>query len=171
MHGPPAVAPPLAGSPFLAAPCAAIGDVPASSAWGAIVFGAALVIGGILLFRWHRRSWNTQRGDTAATERDLHHFHRQYLRRTQVAVMLVLLGVLIPLGVTAIDWRPRPGWWAAYWLFVLALTLWMACLAVGDMLSQRAYAMAELAKVRRRHRELEDELLEHRSRANNGRRE
>lgn len=171
MHVPSAEFPVHAGSLHLAAAGAAVGDVSAGSAWGAMLFGAALVIGGILLLRWHRRSWNKQRAEKAATERDLRHFHRQYLRRMQVAVMLVLLGVLIPLGVTGIDWRPRPGWWAAYWLFVLALTLWMACLAVGDMLSQRAYAMAELAKVRRRHRELEQELLEHRTRANNGRHE
>ncbi|MEX0703044.1 MAG: hypothetical protein WD069_13195 [Planctomycetales bacterium] len=152
------------GGPVLAA------EVAPAAAWGSFLFGAALAIGGVALLRWHRRSWARQRTDAAATELDLRHFHRQFLRRTQVAGMLVALGVLIPLGVAVIDWQGRPAWWAVFWLGVLLLACWMSLLAVGDMLSQRAHSRVELSRIRRKQRELERQIAELRNREANGRR-
>lgn len=141
-----------------------------ATAWGAIALGALLALGGTALFFWHRAAWSSHRADQSAPERDRRHYFRQYMRRSQVAAMLVLLGILIPVGMVVIDWEDRPGWLTAYWLLVLLVTFWMALLALGDLISQRAFIRAELSKVQRQHRQLEAELLELRGKTN-GRRQ
>lgn len=137
-----------------------------------LAFGTALVVLGTWLVRWHRTAWKSQRDDDSHDDREKHHYGLQYRRRIQVAVLLILLGILIPLG----DWltmqNKNPRWFAVFILAVLAITLWVMLLAMLDWLSTRMHVRATRATIAgldRKRRELEAEVERLRSNRSNGR--
>ncbi len=81
---------------------------------------------------------------------------------------MALLGVLIPLGDSPLIWNRGPQISTIYWLGVLAITLWLMLLAVGDFASTRVHSKAALSAIRRERRELEAKVAEMRSRRSNG---
>ena len=60
--------------------------------------GVALVTLGGVWLRWHVRVWRANRRDATLDDRERRHYRAQFLRRVQVAALLILLGLLIPAG-------------------------------------------------------------------------
>jgi hypothetical protein len=140
-----------------------------------LVFGIGLFLLGLWLVRWHRVVWNAHREDEATDERAKLHYRRQFRRRMQVALLLILLGILLPVG----DWltekvvlqRKNVQWVAAFWIAVLFIALWIMLLAALDWLSSRMHVRATraaLGTLARKRRELEAELERLRSKRSNG---
>lgn len=132
----------------------------------AFVFGACLVIGGSLALVWHVRSWRRHRQEAAAGDGDLQYYRRQFVRRIQASSLLVILGILLPVGDSLIPWKHYPGGFAVYWMIVLALAVWVLVLGCGDLLSTRVHsrdALRRLRALRERQRELEREIARIRS--------
>jgi hypothetical protein len=141
-----------------------------------LAFGAGLVLLGIWLIGWHRRAWSTQRTDETIDDREKRHYQRQFRRRMQVAALLVLLGILLPIG----DWltgqainKQRNGRTViVFWIVTLFLALWIMLLAAFDWLSTRMHVRATraaLGNLARKQRELEVEVARLRSKGSNGR--
>lgn len=137
----------------------------------ALVFGACLVIGGSIGLVWHVRSWRRQKESAEISDADRHYFRRQFARRIQATGLIVLIGILLPIGDLQL-WKHYPGGWAIFWMIVLGLALWVMLLGCRDLLSTRVYsrdAIAKLRSLREKQRELEQEVARIRARSPNGR--
>jgi peptidoglycan/LPS O-acetylase OafA/YrhL len=132
----------------------------------ALVFGVCLVIGGTAALIWHVRVWRVRRADVTASAEERRYYRRQFVRRLQTSGLIVVIGVLLPVGDGLIPketWKDHPGWFAAYWSMVLALALWVMAMGFGDLLSTRIHsrdALGKLRKLREQQRELEREIAQ-----------
>ena len=102
----------------------------------ALVFGACLVIGGSIGLVWHVRSWRRQKESAEISDADRHYFRRQFARRIQATGLIVLIGILLPIGDLQM-WKHYPGGWAIFWMIVLGLALWVMILGCRDLLQLR----------------------------------
>ena len=121
----------------------------------------ALVAGGLLILLALGSVWYLRQRHQSATEPDEQtrdFAERQYRRRLQVAGMLALIGILIPLGDSLPLFRQAPIAFFFYWMAVLFLTAWMVLLAVADMASARAHFGSTGRKLQQQERELEAEI-------------
>jgi uncharacterized membrane protein len=148
-----------------------VNDIKAS-----LAFGTGLVLLGIWLIRWHRATWGAHRDDETNDDRVKRHYRLQFRRRILVAVLLILLGILLPIGdwltVRAVAQRKNAQWAAAFWIAVLIIALWLMLLAAVDWLSTRMHVRATraaLGTLARQQRELEAEVERLRSKGSNGR--
>lgn len=133
-----------------------------------LIVGILLVIGALLMLISHVRTWQSRRSDPDVEERDRAFWYRQYVRRMQASGLMLLIGILIPLGDSLIPWRKAPALFAIYWLFVLALACWVILLAVSDLVATRAHSQVALGRIQRQQRELEQEAARLRSGRNGG---
>jgi hypothetical protein len=136
-----------------------------------LAFGIALVVLGAWLIRWHFVAWRTQSREKTADDREIRHYRLQFRRRIQVSALVILVGVMLPLGDWLMVQRKNPGWIAVFWIAVLILALWMMLLAIFDWLSTRMHVRATraaLAGIARKQRELEAEADRLRNRRSNG---
>ena len=131
--------------------------------------GAAIVIAGVLLMRSHYRSWSQQQEDPELDERQRRHLQRRYRRRMQASGLLTLIGIMIPIGDIESVFGDQPVLFAVYWFAVIALVMWVALLALGDLAATRAHSQVDLRRIEQMQRELEQELAALRSRGENGR--
>ena len=136
--------------------------------WIAVGVGAALFATGVLFIRWHVHEWREEKNNPGLDPNDRRHFYARYRRRMQTSGILVLLGILIPLGDWLIDRNKNPLPATIVWIVVLLLTMWVIVMALGDMLSTRTHSQVALSKVRQKQKELERQVAEIRSRDNNG---
>lgn len=119
----------------------------------ALVFGALLLLAGGLMMASQRRAWRQLQASEAPLA-DQRFQRRRIRRRSNVAGMILLIGVLIPVGDSLIPWKSKPGTFAVYWIIVLALAIWTILLALGDLAATRAQMMNELNQLHRRQLEL-----------------
>jgi hypothetical protein len=137
----------------------------------ALVFGACLVAGGTAALVWHVKSWRRHQQDEATSVAELAYYRRQYARRLQATGLIVLIGVLVPIGDLPL-WKDYPGGWAVFWMAVLGMTLWVLLLGWSDLLSTRVHsrdAILRLHSLREKQRELEREIARIKSRSPDGR--
>lgn len=125
----------------------------------ALIFGAVLVIisviMGVVVLRLRRSLDAIVANDPEA----LVHADRQLRRRLQVSAMLLIVGILIPLG-DQLDqvFRQRPFLFLTWVACVLILVMWMVLMALGDWMSTVAYSAVARARLRFERREIEDEI-------------
>ena len=113
-----------------------------------LVFGALLcAMGGSMMYLNHR-AWK-DRSKEEGDEDDQRFYDRQFRRRMQASGMILLIGIMIPVGDSLIPWRQAIRTFAIYWLIVLGLALWAILLAVGDIIATRIYAQVKLNRIRR----------------------
>lgn len=104
----------------------------------AALVAAALVAASAGLIAWNVREWRA--AAAGGGERgELDFRRRQFRRRVQTSGLLGVLGLLI-LGGQWIAAERAPNLFVFYWVGVAVLTLWMALLALGDLLATRLYA-------------------------------
>jgi hypothetical protein len=129
-----------------------------------------------VLVRSNRDTWQRLKNDAGLDDADRTHYYARYRRRMQMALMLMFLGLLIPLGdpgknaaIRLIQWEKVP--WLVPWFLGLELlvVVWVILLALGDMLSTTAHSRVALSRVREKQRELHDQIAELKRRGSNGR--
>ncbi|MFG0333736.1 MAG: hypothetical protein ACF8TS_10270 [Maioricimonas sp. JB049] len=133
-----------------------------------LIVGILLVVSALLMLWSHVRTWQSRRADPEIEKADRSFWYRQYIRRMQASGLMLLIGILIPLGDSLIPWRKAPALFAIYWLFVLALVAWVILLAVSDLVATRAHSHVALGRIQRQQRELEQEAARLRSTRNGG---
>jgi drug/metabolite transporter (DMT)-like permease len=140
--------------------------------FASLVFGAALLVLGGFLIRWHIRTWREQRGDNSLDDGERRFSRAQFRRRFQIALLLMFLGGLIPLADYLMTARLLSNVSAALLILgLLAVALWIMLLAALDWLSSRVQQRAarlSLARLERQRRELEDEVTRMREHLQNG---
>jgi putative Mn2+ efflux pump MntP len=125
----------------------------------ALIFGAVLIVVGVVMCVFVRRTRLAQDPLVAKDDHARLHADRQFRRRTQVGVMLVLLGILIPVGdqmANVLAQRPLMflGWLAT----VFILLILVVAMALGDWLSTVTYSVVATSRLRHERRELEEEI-------------
>ena len=133
----------------------------------ALIFGLLLVAGGAVMLWSHVNTWRRRREDATLSDQDRQYYHRQYRRRVQVSGLVVVIGIMLPIGDLEGPWKDNPGWWAMYWFVVLALALWIMLLAFGDLASTRSYSQAAMSRLREQQRALEQEAARLKARSSN----
>ena len=95
------------------------------------MFGVAICAVGGLLVAWHLRARRMlEKHEVRPAELDF--ALRQYRRRMQASAMMLLIGAAILVS----PWIVHDGLASVlYWLAVLLVLLWMAALALADMLA------------------------------------
>ena len=129
--------------------------------------GGCIVTFGVILIRSHIRSHRKQLADPKLEEADRRFADRQFRRRMQTSALLVGIGALIPVGDQLLPLQRAPFGFAVFWSCVLLATVWVVFQALGDMAATKVHSRASLARVRRKQRELREELSRLR-RQNNG---
>jgi hypothetical protein len=133
--------------------------------------GAAIIIVGVLVMRSHYYTWQRQKVDPEIDEREREHLRRRYRRRLQATGLLVLIGILIPVGDIEMLFAGRPRLFAIYWFAVIGLVMWVGLLAVGDLASTRAHSRVSRTRLEQKQRELEREVAALQNRRTNGRKQ
>jgi len=125
--------------------------------WMSLTICIALVGAALWLIRVHWQHWQEVDADTTLQPRDRDHLRRRHRRRTQTSTMLGFVGVAILAGrlfppddssvVTVL-----------YWSGVTLLVLWMALLAMADMVSTRMHYGGQRRKVDNERAKIEAQL-------------
>jgi hypothetical protein len=127
----------------------------------ATAVGVGLVLLGGWLMSSHWRSWREHARDDSLDESDLRYYRNQFRRRVQASGIILLLGILIPIGDRIIPLNRNDASVATlYWLVVLALTCWVLLLAMLDLVATRAHsrvAISHLKLLREKQRALQAE--------------
>jgi small-conductance mechanosensitive channel len=138
-----------------------------------LVFGTALLLLGGFLIRLHFTAWRRHQNDAGLEERERRHYRAQFRRRLQVSVLILVLGVILPVGDILMTTGRVSPFAATLWIMgMLLVALWIMLLAGLDWLSTRVHRRAvlgALAGLARKRRELEDEVARLRHEHRNGR--
>ena len=123
--------------------------------WPEFLFvGVPVLLGGAGLLAWQRRS------DAAAApedEAEARHLANRSRRRTQVAIMIALIGAMM-IGCGLLDPRDHLlAWWSMVTLIVL-FAMWCMLLGLADLMATRATLGRRLAEVSMQREAIEREL-------------
>ncbi|HWL09492.1 MAG TPA: hypothetical protein VNQ76_13875 [Planctomicrobium sp.] len=132
----------------------------------ALLFGGFLLVTAISMLIGQRRGWMAVQ--KSAQQKELPFLRRRYRRRSQIAGMILIIGLMIPLGDSLIPWENAPGTFAVYWMIVLALALWTGLLAMGDIMSTKMYMTMELNRLHRQEVQLKEAAKRLRENNNSG---
>jgi hypothetical protein len=126
-------------------------------------------MGGVLVALGVGMAWFQSRfrqPNPAEDELTQSHDARRLRRRLQVSGLLILAGVLIPLGDMLPFFRKSPVAFTLFWLAILGLVCWIMLLALGDFAAARAYHNLANLRLRQGRRELERQIERYRASGN-----
>ena len=133
----------------------------------AVLFGTAIAVFGLIMWRLNRRAWQAVHLDHDLNSFDSQHLRNRYSRRCQLSGMLVTIGLMIALGDLFV-WNLGAAQSTVYWIVVIMLGCWMGLLAVGDLTSVHAHSQVLKKRVDQQRQQLEEELAELRRRSGQG---
>lgn len=108
--------------------------------WSSILVAVSLLLAAGALIHSHQRAWRTLRQRRSQLEPSEFDFRRRQLRRrSQTSAMLGLVGIGMLIGRLLIVWRAPPLVVVVFWGGVMLLVVWLALLAVADIVSTRLY--------------------------------
>ena len=122
-----------------------------------IIAALVLVVSSAGLIAWHIRAWKRLQ-DPGIDPRERDFRRRQCRRRMQTSAMLGVLGAAIFIGQLLMSWDASRLLLAIYWSSVLLLVLWMASLALADMVATSFYYSREKNRCLVEHARLRGEL-------------
>jgi sterol desaturase/sphingolipid hydroxylase (fatty acid hydroxylase superfamily) len=127
-----------------------------------IAFGVALVVLGAVFLRRHRRTWNARKANPALPAEERSYFARQHRRRMLTSSLIVMLGVLIPIGDLLFERKPAPPVvpLTLFWIGVLLVVLWVLLLGVLDLFATGLHAKDAMSRVDAEKAALEHQLEE-----------
>ncbi len=133
-----------------------------------LIVSTMLVAVGVGLGVWHWRGWKRIENDLeAGTETRW----TQVRRRIQVAMMIVLEGVLLCVGDAVLPILHRQGgmtqdrmavWWTVDVMLLLFLAVWIALIAIGDLAVTMSRSRVDQLRLRQKERELHAEIERYR---------
>ena len=88
-----------------------------------------MVVVGVLMMAWHRKSWTLQQDDPGFNQWDLKRLKSRYRRRMQTSGMIAVMGVMLGVGDVLI-WQQGPVVATVYWIGVIALGGWLLLLGL-----------------------------------------
>ncbi len=121
----------------------------------ALVFGSLLLVVGLSMLYLQRQAW-VRTLESGPRPGDLPFLRRRYRRRSQIGGMIVIIGLMIPLGDSLIPWKDAPGTFAVYWMVVLGLAFWTGMLAMGDLVSTQLFMSSELNRLHQQEAQLRE---------------
>lgn len=134
--------------------------------WTSLIVCVAMVGAALWLIHVHWEHWQEADADTSLSPRDRDHLKRRHRRRMQTSTMFGVVGIAIFAGrLFPLDDPSVPAF--LYWTGVLLLVLWMALLAMADIVAtrvhfnvQRRKAEGERARLEAKLRRFEEERSE-----------
>ena len=125
--------------------------------WISLIICLALVSVSLWLVHVHWQHWQEVDANTNLPPRERDHLRKRHRRRMQSSTMLGFVGVAILAGRL---FPPDDPTFVVvlYWLGVTLLVLWMALLAVADMIATRVHYWSRRRKVEGERDRLEAEL-------------
>lgn len=132
-----------------------------------IVVGGLVWLFGIIMVVWHVHQRRVVLTDAAIAPEELRFQEQRYRRRMQTSTLTITLGALISLCDYLTWMKASPGFFAAYVMGLLVLTMWLILLAVGDAFASRVHLSQSLRRNRNSRLALQqaiDELRERQSR-------
>ena len=93
------------------------------------LFAGVLIVLGLVLIAWHMAAYRRTQHIAETPDGDFN--RRQFRRRTQASVMIVILGVAIFCGQLV----QSKLWGIYYWVAVLLIVFWMGLLALADIVA------------------------------------
>lgn len=125
--------------------------------WVPILVGGSLSVFGLVLVRSHVTKWREQQED-CADDNEREFCHRMYRRRMQTSCVLILVGILIPVGDQIfVHNPPMPLTFTFYFGTVLLMLFWVMFRGVRELLAISLYSRVSGLELRRRQRELHAE--------------
>lgn len=129
--------------------------------WSTALFSVLLLAAAAGLMVSHTRTWRAAQADPVEPK-ELRYRQNQFRRRMQTSAMLGVLGAAIFIGYVLTPWIGSKLFAMIYWGAVLLLVLWMALLAVADMVATKFHFtrlktdyMVEQAKLRAEMRKIQ----------------
>jgi len=108
--------------------------------WSSASIALLVLLATAGLISSHLRTWRLVQRNAAQLEpNELDYRSRQFRRRMQTSVMLGLVGIGVLAGRLLIVFRAPPMVVLIFWIGVVVLVVWLALLAVADMISTRFY--------------------------------
>lgn len=131
-----------------------------------MVVGSILALAGVVMLLRHR-SQATELSTRSISDAEKRFLAKRISRRSQVAGLIILIGVMIGLG-DSLPWQKAPATFVVYWLIVIGLALWTILLALGDMAATAAHSARELNELHREKMQLEEQVKAYRDSRSNG---
>lgn len=133
----------------------------ADQKWIPGVIVSVFLVGLSALWIWGvHTTWQRQKVDPDVNPRERDFYSRQYRRRLQIAALVGLIGILIPLGDSVLIFESRPLEWACYITFVLLLSLWVLLLGFADLAAIRSHHLPSLQSLKDRQQALQARVAE-----------
>ncbi len=112
------------------------------------IFGGCVMLLGLLLQLPHRAAWLLQQTEFASDPRELKFYAGRYRRRRQTSGLITLVGVMITLADLPIVWNQAgPLLATILWAAIGCICLWIALLAIGDLMTTRAHVRATISRL------------------------
>jgi hypothetical protein len=113
-----------------------------------VLSGVVLVILGLAFLRRHRRTWRARQVDPALEDHQRRYYVRQYRRRLVTSGLIVLIGILIPIGDMLLERRPAPPAvpLTLFWIGVLLIVLLVLLLGLLDLFATGLHARDEISR-------------------------
>ena len=125
--------------------------------WSSLVVCVAMVGAALWLIHVHWEHWQEAEADTSLSDRDRDHLKRRHRRRMQTSTMFGVVGIAILAGrLFPLDEPSVPS--LLYWTGVLLLVLWMALLAMADIVATRVHFNVQRRKTEGERARLEAKL-------------
>ena len=108
--------------------------------WSSILVAVSVLLASGVLIHSHQRAWRTLQQRRSQLDPNEFDFRRRQLRRrSQTSAMLGLVGIGMLIGRLLIVWPAPPLVVVVFWGGVMLLVVWLALLAVADIVSTRLY--------------------------------
>ena len=122
------------------------------------IFGGGVMLLGLLLQLPHRAAWLLLQTEFSNDPRELKFHAARYRRRRQTSGLITLVGLMIVLADLPIVWNQAgPLLATILWAAIGCVCLWIALLAIGDLMTTRAHVRASIARLKAH----KDQLLNH----------
>lgn len=123
------------------------------------IFGGCVMLLGLLLQLPHRAAWLLQQTEFATDPRELNFYAARYRRRRQTSGLITLVGLMIALADLPIVWNQAgPLLATILWSAIGCICLWIALLAIGDLVTTRAHVRASIARLKTHKDQLVNQL-------------
>lgn len=116
--------------------------------------GGFLTILGAAMLRAQQKTRKSISNQEYAPQDQLY-LRNRIRRRSQVAGLILLIGIMIPVGDSLIPWQRAVATFAIYWIIVLILALWTIVLAFADIAATQLHSTVELHQISREQQRLE----------------
>ena len=119
-----------------------------------LIFGGSLIVLGVFMVL---TQWKVLKelNKSEHHNREYDFLLRRVRRRIQVAGLILIIGIMIPVGDALIPWQKAVATFAIYWIIVIILALWTILLAFADIAATRMHTSVELTRLHNQEQNLE----------------